>query len=258
MDVNKIIISKKKFEDEPYLQVPISQMFGDLDRTDAIKRDFMDVEIDKAINKIKPYEVEKISPEATVHEYSFYIRLEAGNKLSDLGLTYDDLKYRTNRLTKSFLRFEFFDSDNIKTQTKIGEHTMFLSMIDEWYETTTNNNVAGVPKEPEDCEIIFRAKDPTRSINSVGEGFNLYLTRQPIYFLTNKTIYCRTTLNSAVDGYSYRLNSVSVNPQNLITLMANLHQKYVIKISNGLPTYTTGVFSGGNKVRVNLYEAIAL
>lgn len=275
MNVNRIQLSKQKINTD-FVSIPLGQLFGNLDVTDAIKRDYLEVETEKAINRIIDYEVTKLIPSprqginiSEFNELTFKVELNLNNAnmptfLADLGLEYDDILYKRNKFTKTFLRFEFFDSDNIKTQNKVMEHTMFLTMVDEYYETNGINNVLGKPKQPNMCELVFKAFDPTIKTNNVGEGFNIFTNMKYIGSqLQPKSLYCRISLNSAVTGFTHRLG-ISKQALDLPELYTKLHLKYSLYLGlDGKYRYTIqdpnfNLDTSSTKRQITLYECIAL
>lgn len=274
MNVNKIIIKKEGFDNEPFFNIPLVMNTTPLDRTDAIQRDFVDTEIEKHIPEIEDNEVVRFAYrtapilgglQAEANKISFRVKLSENNviqntTLADIGLTFDDLKYRRNRFKKSFLRFDIFDSDDLATQVKIGSYTIFLSMLPEWF-----NNVNGViqnVKEPNACNLKFVTNDPVRYTNYYSEGYFLYLPKKYSgeSFETANTVYMRVSFNNAVTGISHRLGrATEAKPIN--ELIDDIHIPCRLykdsKKDYRYSFFETGLFITSNP-EINLFECIAL
>lgn len=273
MNVNKIIIKKEGFDNEPFFNIPLVMNSTPLDRTDAIQRDFVEAEIKKNIPEIEDNEVVRfayrtaatLESRAEANKISFNVKLSENNviqntTLADIGLTFDDLKFRRNRFKKSFLRFDIFDSSDLATQVKIGTYTIFMNMIPEWFNN--NGGIVQSIKEPNECNLKFVTNDPVRYTNYYSEGYYLYLPKKYSggTLNTSNTVYMRVSFNNAVTGISHKLGRSEVaKPIN--ELIDDIHIPCTL-YKDGRKDYRyffpeTGMFITTNPA-INLFECIAL
>jgi hypothetical protein len=120
------------------INVPIDLTPQLVDQAEIIDRKFVEVEVENAINPILDYEKVRflpaiISPTPTATTVNSVIQiqtltyqinlLDANNTYfspsttyADAGFDNDDLRFRKNRLIKSFLRLDFYDSDILTDQ----------------------------------------------------------------------------------------------------------------------------------------------
>lgn len=119
------------------------------------------------------------------------------SKITDIGFTENDIKNRNNKLSKTFIRLSFYDSDNLKTQNLLYYSTIFLD-VDELYSKYIKDGsiTTGLTTE-------FFVQNPKLSnkIKSF-EGFNIYLFKDDVPKDKIKTIYMRVDFNNASNGKS--------------------------------------------------------
>lgn len=157
---------------------------------------------------------------------------EQSDLLGYLGFTNGDVKYRKNRLKKSFLRLSFYDSDNPSSQNLLGYYTVFYNINDasakllKHYEDDNSNeyfilqekngkyekveadgirvNTEPLIKSPsndlEDLRLSsqFVVSDKYTT-DSTSEGFYLYLWKDGNKGVIPETLYMKVEFNHA--GY---------------------------------------------------------
>lgn len=157
---------------------------------------------------------------------------EQSDLLGYLGFTNGDVKYRKNRLKKSFLRLSFYDSDNPSSQNLLGYYTVFYNINDasakllKHYEDDSSNeyfilqekngkyekveadgirvNTEPLIKSPsndlEDLRLSsqFVVSDKYTT-DSTSEGFYLYLWKDGNKGVIPETLYMKVEFNHA--GY---------------------------------------------------------
>lgn len=157
---------------------------------------------------------------------------EQSDLLGYLGFTNGDVKYRKNRLKKSFLRLSFYDSDNPSSQNLLGYYTVFYNINDasakllKHYEDDNSNEYFSLQEkngkyekveadgirvntEPliknssndlEDLRLSsqFVVSDKYTA-DSTSEGFYLYLWKDGNKGVIPETLYMKVEFNHA--GY---------------------------------------------------------
>ena len=123
------------------INVPIDLTPQMVDQSEIVNREFVSVEVDNAINPTLDYEKVRflpasVNPNATAttvnnviirQQVIYKISLLDGNtyfspdtSYANAGFSDDDLRYRKNKLTKSFLQLSFYDSDILTDQRLVG------------------------------------------------------------------------------------------------------------------------------------------
>lgn len=176
--------------------------------------------------------------------FSYSDKSEQSDLLSYLGFTNNDVKYRKNKLKKSFLRLSFYDSMNASNQNLLAYYTIFYNtgeaftklmrhFEDENYSYSSLNpddnkntnklNGIRVNREPyslngavndEDLRISsqFTISDKYQSSNS-SEGFYLYLWKDNDNGVIPTDIYLKVEFNHAGYGRSIPMMMPFVDPK---------------------------------------------
>jgi hypothetical protein len=223
-----------------YLNIPFELTYDNVGQEDLVNTEFVNKEVDAAINPINDYEKVRLEPTQGglgMKRIDYKINLlkngvmGSSTMLSDLGLTNDDVKFKRNVFTKSFLNLLFFDNDIPTTQTLIGRTTMFnrLSRFDLRNAVDSEEVVEAVTETSGETELYVPGTDivmdtidfsgllsgfsgSTTSNNDliVGEiddsiGDNLLVGRNCSYYvITQLTEYY-------VDGLKYKIKTKSVD-----------------------------------------------
>lgn len=152
--------------------------------------------------------------------------------LGYLGFTNGDVKYRKNRLKKSFLRLSFYDSDNPSSQNLLGYYTVFYNINDasakllKHYEDDNSNEYFSLQEKNGKYEKVEAdgirvnteplIKNPSNDLedlrlssqfvvsdkyttDSTSEGFYLYLWKDGNKGVIPETLYMKVEFNHA--GY---------------------------------------------------------
>lgn len=117
-------------------------------------------------------------------------------KVGNIGFSSDDIKYRREKVSKSFIRLSFYDSNDLKTQNLLYYSTIFLDSNSLYYNYIQNNGI-------EDLNMSFITENSKLSnkIKSF-EGYNLYLFKSDIPKKEIKTIYLRVDFSNAINGHT--------------------------------------------------------
>lgn len=176
--------------------------------------------------------------------FSYDDKSEQSDLLSYLDFTNNDVKYRKNKLKKSFLRLSFYDSMNASDQNLLAYYTIFYntgnaftklmrhfeeedysySMINTINSENTNKlngirvnrepySTKGIPND-EDLRISsqFTVSDKYQSNNS-SEGFYLYLWKDNDSGIIPSDIYLKVEFNHAGYGRSIPMMMPFVDPK---------------------------------------------
>ena len=175
--------------------IPIGNFAQPLDNTSTMYEKFVNEEVEKAINPTIDYEKVRFVPFSGYTEV--YVRLMKSGSTeltySDLGFTNDDLKFRRNRFTKSFVKLNFYDTNNLSNR-RLAFQSFLFSQINE-DQRDVNGELLDVTNMP----VTFRLTDPITRPEGVSEGFNLYWLKRPSspYPLD---FYMYASYNNASDG----------------------------------------------------------
>jgi hypothetical protein len=247
------------------LNIPITLNFGNLDQTSVIEREFVNKEVEDSINPIIDYEKIKYKPRTTLNDiidtltYKV-ILLNSPNfptncSMFDLGFNDDDIKFRRNKFTRSFLRLSFYDNNVTTNQRLLFSVTLFLKLYSDQL-TPFNQTNAGLPIPVNNIPSEIRLYDSNVNPNTNSEGFNLYHFKEETL---PKRLYMRASFNNAKDGKTTPLVN-SPTPVTIDNLINVLHTEYELERDGDdnyiykLSTNNTNIVTNNNDVTVNLYE----
>jgi hypothetical protein len=207
-----MLINKMKISDlstlDGYVNIPLSLNYSPETQQYENMEDNLDLTTSDIINDIVDYEKVKLYPailkngeiievNALYLGFHFYLNGnwdEDPTKISDIGFTESDVKYRRKRLEKSFARLSFYDSKDFKTQNLLYYSTIFVDSNRLYNEYITDGSITNL-------EMTFLAEDPKLSNKAKSfEGYNLYLYKDDVSKIEEKTIYCRIDFSNALDG----------------------------------------------------------
>lgn len=264
------------------INIPIDMKFITIDQAEVVGKDFVDVEVEKAINPIIDYEktrfiltnTNNVIMDNVAYELNFLTggTFPSQTYLSHLGFDYDDVKFRKNGFLKSFLRLNFYDTDIPTNQRLISFLTIFCKITKRDVIPIGAPN-AGLPVGVNMFPVRFILSNPIKDPSGFAEGFYLYHYKDEVNFNLPKELFMRAEFNNAKTGK--RTSFITVNtPQTVDDVVDKLHMKYILKrdvtgyyyeIDNTYSTnviYTSDVDGDGNGVggtmdggiKVKLYE----
>ena len=147
-----------------------------------------------------------------------------GDLLGYLGFTDDDVYYRKNKLSKSFLRLSFYDSNNPLTQMLLYYSTIFIDSNELYSKYVRNINKKKTGSEislvndtklgDDNLTVSFSVSDRYDRTKS-SEGFYLYLFPDGIKDGSTRTIYMKAEFNHAGYGKTVPL----ICPNNKVRLL---------------------------------------
>lgn len=208
------------------INIPIGNNSGFVGQQDIIEKEFINIEVEKAVNIIFDYEKIKLLPYKVDTPNTYLIdnityvvnvlnkplpsiitglplaSFNKSVKWSDIGFNDSDLSSKKKSFTKSFLRLDFYDSDIVSNQNLISSITLFPKF---------NNDDIIDDKIPQaiNYDLSFKLGNPLTDRNKNGEGFALYHFKDEILPkpLPSKNLYARATFNNAKEGTSTGLMS---------------------------------------------------
>lgn len=285
MFANKYTLNINNFNTgatEQFISVPISTQFQIVDNAELIDRVFVQTEAQNAVNKILDYDRVRYMPltpsDNLVSSITYDLSLlDANNQYTTnyggIGFQYDDVKFRKNSFTKSFLRLNFYDSDDPMVQNLVGVTTLFSKLRTIDLETGSNGMVAGIPKPINDIPINFSLSNPIINKRGFAEGFHVYYYRDALNIGDSKYLYIKASFNNAKTGKSVNL-MVKNSAQTIDNLVHELYTRIIITRtttgyyykfddtyqgnSNVLPNTPNNVTIVGTDVNVKLYQVLAL
>lgn len=188
--------------------IPIELNADPLDNEDLVKSTFVDEEVEKAINqttdfkkvRFKPATVKNgrwtIVPEIKIELKFFKSDGTYSNEYASLGFTSEDIFCRVNRLMKSFLSLDYYDSTNSAENIFLTNSDVYTQIGDD------QTNEVGIPFKANVNPISYRLGDPTLKPNEVHEGFHIFWFSNDVLNAENReyTIYLSPTYQNAGDG----------------------------------------------------------
>lgn len=296
MLVNKIIINRRLLETNngKDIMLPLDLTTQNVDQHDIIQEKFIDVEVNKSINTITDFEQIRLKPTKDLNSplaniirtinYSIFIL--DGNKdytdasYEDVGFKYDDIKFRKNSFNNSFLRLNFYDSDNRSTQRLMSYVTIYpivnkkffagnSTPRDAFFKANGNNNWGEI-NPLKNINLEFTVGDSLMDKTLDGEGFFIYHYKDEINDKTPKELFMSATFNNAKTGKVLRLISTDTKPTidkiniptNNTPIKNNTYTKYLLKKDNtGFYysidiNYSTNVIINTDSYEVKLYQII--
>jgi hypothetical protein len=239
MFANKYILNINNFNSgatEQHITVPINSQFQIADNAELIDRVFVQTEVQNAVNKILDYDRVRYMPltpsDNIVSSITYDLSLLNTNNqyttnYGGVGFQYDDVKFRKNAFTKSFLRLNFYDSDDPMTQNLVGFTTLFSKLRTIDLETGSNGMVAGIPKPINDIPINFTLNNRIVNNRGFSEGFHVYYYRDVLNIGESKYLYIKASFNNAKTGKSVNL-MVKNLPQTIDNLLHELYTRIII------------------------------
>lgn len=278
MRVNKMRIRLDTGSSATTVNIPIHMTFQPVDQAEVVEREFVEKEIEEAINPITDYEKSRFMPvdsnnnqlDALVYSVNLLNggTFPATTMYSDAGFEYDDLKFGKNSFKRSFLRLSFYDTDVPTNQNLVSFMTLFCRL-------TTNDIIphntgsplytpivgGGLPNAINTIPIRFMVQDPIRFPEGIAEGYNLYHFKDEVTDTMPKELFMRASWNNAKTGESIALITDST-PQSIDNLVEKLHVKYILKRDNTGwwyeidPTYSspTNVTLASGVQTIELYQ----
>ena len=177
--------------------------FFPVDNTELQQTEFIENEKEKAINPIfdnEKYPFYPSFPSVNGGQVNAYIvEYKTDLTLQDLGFTESDILFNRLPFKKTYLRLNFYDTKDSKTQRLIGRETVHLKINNNWFNNGQLQPLHTIP-------VTFISNAQNSIYNSIyGEGFNYYWYKTTLPY----TIYVKPAVMNAKDGTVTRLYSNS-------------------------------------------------
>ena len=283
MFVNRYQINVNNYSSgatDSYFNIPITMEYQIVDQTELVKRVFVDVETEKAINPIVDYEKVRFMPldmqGNKVSNIIYNVTLNAGTTYGSIGFDDDDIKFQKETFKQTFLNLNFFDSDNPLSQNLVTNITLYSQLKStDLHPFNSPNAIPGQPIPVNLMPLSFVLDNSMLNQSSFLQGYFIYDYKDEIPLNDFKYLYMRASFNNAKTGKSTNL-MVKNAPQSIDTLVHELYTRYKLernqtgfyyKIDDsyqGNPsvfgannvTYSSTITN--NTVTVNLYQISAL
>jgi hypothetical protein len=285
MFVNKFTLNLNNFNTgttEQYVNIPLNGQYQIVDNAELIDRVFVANEVENSINKILDYDRVRYVPltptNSSVATITYDLSLfDSNNQYTTfygfVGYEDDDVIFRKNAFTKSFLRLSFFDSDDAMVQNLVGFTTLYsrLSSID--LLSGISSTILGLPKPIQEIPINFTVDNPLINKRGFAEGFHIYYYGNDLNIGDTKYLYMKANFNNAKTGKSINL-MVKNSPQEIQNLVHELYTRVkIIRTSTGYfykfdesyqgvltstPITQNNITYVGNTVNIKLYQVDAL
>lgn len=203
--VNKIQIRLDKISTTATtITVPFGLDFLPVDNTELQETEFIEKEKEKAINPIFDNEKYPFYPRflggGGVDVNSYIVEYVTKLTLDKLGLTYEDVFFNRNPFRKTYLRLNFYDSRDSKTQRLLHRETLHLKINDDWF-------LNGELKPFNTIPVSFVGNFQNLKYRSImGEGYQFYWHKNNLPY----TLYMKPTIMNAKTGNAMRLYSSNV------------------------------------------------
>jgi hypothetical protein len=245
------------------INIPINMEYQLVDQTDLVKKVFVDIETEKAINPIIDYEKVRHLPldlqGLHIDKLIYNVDLNGLTTYGQIGFTDDDVKYETETFKQTFLNLNFYDSDNPLTQNLISNITLYseLKQID-LNPLGSTTGVPGQAKPANQISIMYVLESPLLNPRGFAEGYYLYDYKDELNIGDFKYLYMRATFKNAKLGTSTNM-MVKNSALPIDDLVHQLYTRYkLVRNSTGYyyeidDTYQgSSAFTGTNNVTYTL------
>lgn len=273
---------KIRIGDDASVKIPITLDFSTMDQSEIVNRDFVDIEVDKAINPIVDYEKVRFTPitesNGTVKNLTYIVKMLDDNSnhidnttYGDVGFINDDIKYSKSNFLNTFLRLNFYDNDILTNQNLISQITIYSKVTKAEINPLSDSNGnplegGGLPINANDFPVRFILNNPLEYPEGFSEGYYLYhFKSEMIQNDLPRELYMRAEFNNASNGISTKLMPSNRTDLTINELVDKLHTRYLLTRTNTGYEYkldmSYNIENGSNNiveniddVTVNLYE----
>jgi hypothetical protein len=240
-------------EQENFIKIPIEQKFQPIDTSEIAENQFVEDEIEKAINPIQDFEKMRFKPFSGITEIVVQL-MEAGSTemtYDAFGYSNEDLKFQRNRFINSFLKLNFYDSPFVTNQRLAFQLIIFNQLNND--QRDGSGNLLDVSVSP----ITYRLVDPITVRRGVSEGYYLYWLKEPYEAYPNN-FYMYATYNNARDGNVTQLipydAPIAINEFNDVN-----YTKYILSSVGNMQEYRADntnrtITYNGNQMIIKLYK----
>lgn len=253
------------------INIPLDMDFQLVGQDELIQTQFVDLEVEKAINPIMDYEKTRFSPVSSnsniVRDVTYKLNFLVSGSIpsityyGNIGYTDDDIKFRKSNFMLSFLRLDFYDTDK-------GTNQRLLSFITVYPKITSANLqplsvspplIPSTVKPALQIPISFTLSNPIINPEGFAEGYYIYNYKDEVTSTLPKELFMRASYNNAKNGKTTNLMTEGV-AYGIDNLVNKLYTKYILKRNTtGFfyevdPTYSNNVTINSNNITINLYQ----
>lgn len=251
---------------ESTINIPLTLEPQLVDQSEVIERDFVEIEMENAVNPITDFERVRFTPMDNVNptqqnilkeiNYSVFLLKNGSyvNSWGEVGFTQDDIKFRRNRFTNSFLTLKFYDSNIPTNQNLVATSTIYPFINSDFY-----NPNSGMLNPVKTILLRFLVSDPIKNPAGFSEGFYTYYYKKP-FVIGDPPIelYMRATFSNAATGKVTNLMFANT-PQNITDVIPKVFAKYRFVKNNDGYYYSIDDIPGfidstNDYTTLNMYE----
>lgn len=207
MLVNKVRQDKVNSEGG-YLNIPLNVSFSPETKKEGNVEDMLGLKNEDIINPIVDYEKIKLIPvnfcenkynniQALKFNLHFFIDnnwTTGTTRFDSIGFNESDIKNRVSKLKKSFIRISFYDSNDLKSQNLLYYSIIYVNSDKLYTKYIEDNSMENIVAE-------FQINNPiTNNEVSSFEGFHVYLFKEELDKIEEKTIYMKVEFSNSSNG----------------------------------------------------------
>ena len=257
------------------INIPINMEFQIVDQSELIERVFVDVEVEKSINKILDYEKVRFLPTdlsfTNINQINYSINLAGAIDYAAIGFSDDDIRFERENFKQTFLNLDFYDTDNPLSQRLISNITLFsILKPSDLLPIGTLIGVPGQPKPANQIPLNFTLTNPIVNVRGISEGYHLYDYKDELNIGDFKYLYMRASFKNAKTGKSLNLMN-QYAADTIENLVHKLYTRYkLVRDTTGYYYQIDDTYRGDgsigqnnvtyatNNVTINLYQIQAL
>lgn len=265
------------------ISIPVNMDFQLVDQCEVVEREFVNIELQNSVNPILDYEKARYGPtvpdtynpvnnlvDSILYRVNFLNDTGTYNVntfYSDIGFSDNDILFRKNSFTKSFLTLNFYDTD-IGTDQRLLLFATLFSKI-----TNSDYGPDGILSNANQFAVHYKLSNPLIDRVNNGEGYFLYYYKDEVFELIPRELYMRATFNNAKTGKATNFmstNNTALTIEELVgttmgtTNKNNLYTRYLLKRNNNGyfyeldTTYSNNIAVMGNNYCIDLYQITAI
>jgi len=238
MNVNKFKIPLSSFNgvSATTINFTIPMEYQVVDNSELIEKEFVEVEVEKAINSILDYDRTRFSPinssgrplDKIIYKINMLNEGQYVDTFGLIGFDNEDIKFRKSSFKQTFLSLLFYDSDNPMTQNIVTNASLYANLnTGDFLPSSQSISSSGQPKDVSNIPINFILDNPLTSPRGFAEGYYLYDYKDSLKIGEEKYLYMRAGFKNAKTGKSTNL-MVKNTPQFIDKLLHELYTRFIL------------------------------